>query len=145
MGNLIDILFIGPIGLIANSTANLFNWVGSCMDGECSATPSDVLEIFTGIGDSFGSTVGLLKSAASQIILNILSVLPDSGGFPTQFDTAFSTLGGYLATVNFILPVSTLIYCISFVLALRMVIWGVHIMLTFAYFVRGVEKSKPTY
>jgi len=143
MNSWTDIFFYGPIGTVANSTVTFFQWLGSCMDGDCSATPADVTQILTGVGDNFTSTVAMLKSAGVELLLGIFNYLPDGGGFPDSFHSAFAYFGNALATIDFILPVSTLIYCIGFILAVKIALWSLHIIRTLISFIRGVSPERP--
>jgi len=45
---------------------------------------------------------------AAYILAAILAVLPYSAGFPTDVQSAFTTMAGYVQILNTLLPISTL-------------------------------------
>jgi len=132
----------GLIGTSANAIVSLVDWMGKCFNGSCGATPADVTQILTGIGSNLPNVASFIGSGLSKPLAVILNFLPDGGGFPTIFHTATQYFGNMLASVNWLLPVSDLIYCVTFVLSIQILLWTLHIMRVFVSFVRGIPVDR---
>jgi len=132
----------GLIGTTANSISSLMGWIGNCFQGSCGVTPSDVTEILTGIGSNAPSSSGFIGNIISKPLVLLLNFLPDGGGFPTIFHTSAIYFGNMLASVNWFLPVTDLIYCITFVFTIQLVLWGFHVMRVIVSFIRGIPVDR---
>jgi len=85
------------------------------------------------------SSVGdVLQEAGAVVWKSIFYFLPDGGTLPDVFHTSAQYFGNTLMTVNFILPVDTLIYCMSLVLSVKLALFGFHIIRVIVSFTRGV-------
>jgi len=141
MDSLFQLLFLGPIGTVANSAVSLYSWLANCMSGSCGVTPASVTEIFTGIGANLGSTTAFLGSVASKLIAGLFAYLPMGGGLPTVIHQGAQYFGSTLATVNFFLPVSTLVYCMTLVFSVKVALWAFHFLRTVLSFGRGIGSN----
>lgn len=71
------------------------------------------------------------------ILETLASTLPASQGIPTEVSTAFLTFMGYLNGMNLILPISTLLQCISIYLIFEGIIVMTHFTKWIIELVRG--------
>lgn len=139
MSNLLDIFFIGPTGLIANSATAFYQWISSCIGGACGTTPASVTEILTGFGSNLSSTINFLGSSASKLFLGLFSFLPSGGAFPGIFHSSAVYFGNMLASIAFFFPVTALIYCMSLILSIKFALWAFHLLRVAISFARGVS------
>ncbi len=65
-----------------------------------------------------------LINVASYIANTILAIFPDSSGFPSEVDTAITTLAGYVAILDPIVPLSTLATILTLVIAYELAVFG---------------------
>jgi len=141
--NLLGLIFgTGTIGTTVNSITAYASWAGRCVTGDCGVTPPEVTEMLTGIGSNLPNTTGFIGNLISKPLALIFNFLPDGGGFPTVFHTASIYFGNTLASVNWLLPVADLIYCVSFVFSIQLMLWGLHIMRVFVSFIRGIPVDR---
>lgn len=68
----------------------------------------------------FTALINLAYYVASAIIY----VFPDSAGFPTEAFTAVQSLGQYLHIFDPLVPISTLLTCVTLILTIEIVIWS---------------------
>ena len=142
MGSFIDYLYLGFTSGVTN-VSSLFTYFASCIDGTCSDIPPEVLTVFSDTSVSLSSLPSYLLSNVSKLFYGLFDYLPDGGGFPSAFHDAALYFGDALATINFILPVSTLIYCISFILTVKFAIWAFHLIRVVFSAVRGISVDRP--
>lgn len=63
-------------------------------------------------------------SLAYSILNWLINVLPNSTGFPTEAQSAFTTLGGYLGVWSPILPITTLATCVGIIFSMELGIFA---------------------
>jgi len=61
---------------------------------------------------------------AGFILTSVISVFPVSTGFPTEVTTSISTLAGYVALINVLLPVPTLATIIGLLVSVEIAVFG---------------------
>jgi len=54
----------------------------------------------------------------------IISLFPVGTGFPSEFHTAFTSLGGYVHMLDPLLPIETLLACLTFVFSVEIALFG---------------------
>lgn len=63
-----------------------------------------------------------------QIVYNFLAFLinlfPTGTGFPTEVHSAFGTLGGYVGLIDVLVPVQTLLWCLTLIFGIEIAIFG---------------------
>lgn len=67
---------------------------------------------------------GALIEIANTIIEAILSVFPTSSGFPSDVQTAFTYLGGYVGMLDPLIPIDTLGTVVGIVLTVELIIFS---------------------
>lgn len=139
MFDFINLILQGPLALIGTASDALVNWAASCYSGACTSFPQ---EVYNQIGASLSSIGGFLGSSAATVWTGILFFLPDGGTFPAVFHTSSQYMGNSLATVNFILPVDVLVYCMTLVLSVKIALWSFHVVRVVAGFVRGIPVDR---
>lgn len=139
MMDFFNLILQGPLAFVGYGADALVNWIGSCFT-TCSAFPQTVWDTF---GASVSSIAGFLGSAAANVWTGILYFLPDGGTLPSEFHTAAQYMGDSLATIDFIFPVGTLIYCMSLVLSVKLALWAFHVIRVITGFVRGIPVDSP--
>lgn len=60
------------------------------------------------------------------VISSIINLFPVSSGFPSDVHTAMSGLGGYLGIVSPLVPLATLLSCLTIVFSVEIAIFGFH-------------------
>jgi len=127
-------------GAISNTGINAAGtWIGQCLQGSCGSYPQ---EVWNGLGTQLQSVTGLLGSAAGLAWANILAFLPDGGLLPQEYHNAAIYFGNSLQKVSFIVPVDTLINCLTLIVAVKMSLWSFHILRVMISFVRGVPVER---
>lgn len=58
------------------------------------------------------------------LISGLISIFPTGTGFPTGFHTAVTNLGGYLHILDPLVPISTLLTCLTLVFTVEIAIFG---------------------
>lgn len=96
---------------------------------------------FSSLVDGGESIIDVITSLGSRIFVGIFSFLPDGGTFPQSFHDAFIYFGNTLASVDVIFPTSTLIYCVSFIFAIKFALFGVHFIRVIINYVRGIDTT----
>jgi len=61
---------------------------------------------------------------ASYVLGFIVNILPDSTGFPSDVQTAFDTMGGYVQLLDTLLPVGTLAVVLGILVSVDVAIFG---------------------
>ena len=51
------------------------------------------------------------------ILSAVINIIPTGGGVPVEFTTAIHTIWGYIQSFSFIVPISTLLWCLGITLA----------------------------
>jgi len=74
---------------------------------------------------------------AYYVISSIISLFPVSTGFPSEVHSALAGLGGYLGIVSPLLPVATLLTCITLVFSVEISVFGFH---TFKWIIGHVSQ-----
>jgi len=139
MSDIFSLIFgSGLVGNAVNSTRAYMEWIGGCFSGSCGTTPTAVVEMLTGIGEHSANTASFIGNAVSKLFLGIFGFLPLGGGLPQVIHDAFIYFGNTLATVNFILPVPTLIFCMSLIFSVKIALWSFHVIRLIISFARGV-------
>jgi len=116
---------------------SVFQSIGSCFtDAGCNSG-----SIWEDLAQTGSDIVGGFTSGFAHVIAGIFSFLPQGGTLPQVFHDAALYFGNMLATVNWILPVDALIYCLTFILWVKIVLWAFHIVRFFYGLVRGVSFS----
>lgn len=63
-----------------------------------------------------------------QIIYNFLnftiSLFPTGTGFPTEVHSAFTTLGGYIGLIDVLVPVQTMLWCLTLIFSVEIAVFG---------------------
>jgi len=68
--------------------------------------------------------INAILNIGFMLISSIIDLLPASEGFPSEVHTAMAGLGGYTSMWNPILPMSTILQCITIVIAVDLAIFG---------------------
>jgi len=140
MSDFFSLIFgTGLVGSTVNSTRAYIEWIGACLSGSCGTTPSAVAEMLTGVGDKSADTASFIGNAVSKLFLGLFNFLPLGGGFPQVIHDAFIYFGNTLASVNFFLPVPTLIFCMSLIFSVKVTLWSFHLVRAVISFARGVN------
>lgn len=68
--------------------------------------------------------ITLVINLGYQLLNFIIQRFPDSTGFPADAHSAMSSLGGYLGMWSPVLPITTLITCLTLVFSVEISIFG---------------------
>jgi len=101
-----------------------------------------IYTIAESLGVTFSNVFSFMGSAIGQIYLGAFSILPDGGKLPLVFHQASQYFGNSLATINFIFPVSTLVYCMTLVFSIKVALWSLHIIRIVISFARGTQVDR---
>jgi len=94
----------------------------------------------SGLFDLLPSLAG---GALTEFLVVLLQVFPNGGSLPTVFHTSAVFLGNSLSSVDFMIPVSTLMTCIFIVLSVKLSLWFFHLLRMGVHFIRGI--GSPNY
>lgn len=99
-----------------------------------------IQNISSGLSNIFSNdfTAGI---TVSNIFGSLISRMPDGGTLPDGVHEAAIYFGNTLAKVNFILPVDVLIACLAVILSLKITLFGFHVALWIANFIRGIATA----
>jgi len=112
-----------------------------------------MVDFFTGIAQFYANSTATLFGASFQLFIefmrllfqsfwvgfiSILSLLPAGGHWPAFVTNAFTQMGGYLAVIDFIFPVKTLLLVMSFVFTVKLTFFMFHLGRVGVFFVRGI-------
>jgi len=61
---------------------------------------------------------------AYTVVNFIFGIFPTGGTFPTAFHTAMSTLGGYVHLLDPLVPMATLLTCVTLVFGVEIGVFG---------------------
>jgi len=127
------------VQLITNPWTAGLVWTGDLVgDFLAGQIPDDVV---TAIQNGANTLTGWLGTAYISIITGVINLFPQGGTFPSSFHSSASYFGNALASVNFIVPVGTLMTCITLVLGVKLALYSLHFMYMLVNFVRGVPTS----
>jgi len=65
-----------------------------------------------------------LLNAIYSFLQYIIALFPVGSGFPGEVHTAFSSLGGYLHILDPLVPISTLLSCVTLIFTVEIAIFG---------------------
>jgi len=68
--------------------------------------------------------IDMLLQSVYSFLSFVIGLFPSGTGFPESFHTAFSTLGDYLHILDPIIPINTLLTCLTLVFAVEIAIFG---------------------
>lgn len=66
----------------------------------------------------------LLINLAYSIISGLIAILPSGSGFPAGFHTAVTAMGGYLHILDPLVPISTLLTCLTLIFTVEIALFG---------------------
>jgi len=133
-----------------SSFFNIFNpsnwpatiYLSNCWNnGSCSLS-SLADAVNTGLSNQVGSVLTTLKDSAVQALIDVFSYLPLGGTLPSVFHSAAQYFANTLASVDFILPVSTVLFCMSIILSVKLSLWGLNFLRLLVNFVRGIPQDR---
>lgn len=115
--------------------SNVAQFLGYCSGGTCPTISQTVWSEFTAGASAIGNVLG---SVAAHTVINLLYFFPDGGTMPTAFHDAAIYFGNALQTVAWLVPIPTLIYCMTFAFGVKLTLWSFHVVRVIVNFVRGV-------
>lgn len=68
--------------------------------------------------------ISALLNGVYNFINFLIGLFPNGTGFPTEVHTAFSTLGGYIGLIDVLVPVSTMLWCLTLIFGVEIAIFG---------------------
>lgn len=68
--------------------------------------------------------VTILLNGLYGFLTFLIGLFPTGTGFPTAFHTAVTNLGGYLHILDPLVPISTLLTCLTLVFTVEIAIFG---------------------
>jgi len=54
----------------------------------------------------------------------LIGLFPTGVGFPTEVHNAFTTLGGYIGLLDVLVPVSTMLWCLTLIFGVEIAVFG---------------------
>jgi len=71
----------------------------------------------------------------------IIGIFPAGTGFPTEVHSAMSTLGGYVGIIDVFVPLTTLLWCLTFIFGMEIALFGYKTIMWAISFIPFLRKS----
>lgn len=89
---------------------------------------------------TFGMNIfALIWTLIDPAMAFLISFFPDSGGFPSEITSAFSSIIGYMGIWNFFFPVEEMLFVIFMVIGYRITRTGLQWSFKVVNWIRGVK------
>jgi len=68
--------------------------------------------------------IDLILNLILSFLVSVLSLFPIGTGFPASFHSAITSLGGYLHILDPLVPISTLLTCVTLIFGVELAVFG---------------------